>query len=87
MNLAWYDIVGFLGVLCIVLAYFLIQTGKLESSSISYSILNGTGASLVLLSLYYDFNFPSFVVEFFWLLISILGLIRALRSKDRQPAD
>ena len=83
MNVAWYDILGFIGVGFIVGAYFLIQTGKLESASKTYSILNGAGASLVLLSLYYDFNFPSFVVEFFWLLISILGLVRAIRSGER----
>ena len=83
MSLHWYDLVGFVGVACIVLAYLLIQIGKLEPETPSYSVLNGVGASLVLISLYYDFNFPSFIVEFFWLVISILGLLRAIRINKR----
>ena len=38
------------------------------------SLLNAIGAALILVSLYFDFNFPSVVVEFFWLLISLFGI-------------
>lgn len=74
MSIAWYDIVGSLGVGLIVLTYVLLQAEKLRSGQVSYSVLNAAGAFLILVSLYFDFNFPSLVVEFFWLLISLFGI-------------
>ena len=70
----WYDIVGTLGVAIIILTYVLLQIERVRSDQLSYSLLNAVGASLILVSLYFDFNFPSLVVEFFWLLISLFGI-------------
>lgn len=80
----WYDILGTVGVAVIVLAYFLLQAGRLRSDQLAYSVMNGVGAVLILISLYYDFNFPSLVVEFFWLLISLYGIARYIvQKRDR----
>jgi len=81
VTFAWYDILGTAGVAVIVVAYFLLQSGRLRSDQLAYSVMNGVGAVLILVSLYYDFNFPSFVVEFFWLLISLYGIARSVRQK------
>jgi hypothetical protein len=70
----WHDIFGTLGVVIIILTYALLQLGRIRSEQLLYSILNAAGASLILVSLYFDFNFPSVVVEFFWLLISLFGI-------------
>jgi len=71
---AWYDILGTLGVGVIVLTYVLLQTGRVRSDQLTYSMLNAVGAGLILISLYYAFNLPSFIVEFFWLVISLFGI-------------
>ena len=70
----WYDVVGTLGVAIIILTYVLLQIERVRSDQLIYSLLNAAGAALILVSLYFDFNFPSFVVEFFWLLISLFGI-------------
>ena len=70
----WYDIVGTLGVAIIILTYVLLQIERIRSDQLSYSLLNAVGASLILISLYFDFNLPSVVVEAFWLLISLFGI-------------
>lgn len=70
----WYDIVGTLGVAVIIITYVLLQIERVRSDQLSYSLLNAVGAALILVSLYFDFNFPSLVVEFFWLLISLFGI-------------
>ena len=74
MTYVWYDILGTVGVAVIILTYILLQIGRIRSEQPAYSLLNAVGATLILISLYYDFNFPSFVVEFFWLLISLFGI-------------
>lgn len=72
--MSWYDILGTVGVAIIILTYVLLQIERLRSDELAYSLLNAVGAALVLISLLYSFNFPSFVVEFFWLLISLFGI-------------
>ncbi|MDX1900387.1 MAG: hypothetical protein SFW66_00105 [Gammaproteobacteria bacterium] len=74
------DKVGLLGVACILIAYFLISTAYVKSNSLKYQLLNFTGAWLILYSLYFHWNLPSVVIEVAWILISIIGIVRALRS-------
>jgi hypothetical protein len=83
-NVTWFDLAGFLGVLLIVIAYLLLQLDKLPSSAPSFSLLNATGALLIIVSLLFDFNFSAFLIEVFWFLISLLGLWRALISRKRR---
>lgn len=72
--MSWYDILGTFGVAIIILTYVLLQIERVRSDQLIYSLLNAIGAALILVSLYFDFNFPSLVVEFFWLLISLFGI-------------
>jgi hypothetical protein len=74
MNYAWYDFVGSIGVGIIILTYIALQLEKIRSETLLYSVLNALGASLILVSLFYNFNFSAFIVEFFWLLISLFGI-------------
>ena len=74
MTFNWYDILGTLGVAIIIVTYVLLQIERVRSDQLSYSLLNAVGASLILLSLYFNFNLPAFFVEFFWLLISLFGI-------------
>ena len=79
-----YDIIGTFGVGIIVVTYILLQVERIRSDQLLYSILNAIGALLILISLYYSFNFPSFIVEFFWLLISLFGVGKYLRRRREQ---
>jgi len=81
MSYAWYDILGTLGVAVIIITYVLLQLEKIRSDSLYYSELNAVGASLIIVSLYFNFNFPAFIVEFFWLLISLFGIGKYLFRK------
>jgi len=76
-----HDVIGVLGVTMIVSVYLLLQLGRLSSQSLLYSVLNGLGAALVLFSLYFEFNLSAVVIELFWLGISVLGVILALRRR------
>jgi hypothetical protein len=76
MSYAWYDLVGTLGVVTVILTYILLQTDRIRSESLAYSALNGLGAGLIAFSLLYRFNFSAFVVEVLWVLISIYGVAK-----------
>ena len=76
MQIAWYDIIGSIGVATIIVTYVLLQTERIKSDALLYSILNAVGASLIIFSLFFNFNFSAFIVEFFWVLISIYGVVK-----------
>lgn len=79
-----HDIIGLTGVGLILLAYFLLQIEKLKSESLVYSLLNLAGAGFILISLVSEWNLPSFVVEIFWLIISIYGVIKFVNRRVRR---
>jgi hypothetical protein len=72
----WYDVAGTLGAAMIVCAYFALQIGRVAGDSIGYLLANAVGAALILISLLVEFNFSAFVIEAFWLAISLFGLLR-----------
>lgn len=69
----WHDLLGNIGFLLIVGSYFLLQVGRVSGNSPAYALTNAGGAALVLVSLYFDFNLSAALVEFFWLVISLMG--------------
>lgn len=73
--------VGLVGVGLIVLAYFLLQAGKLASTHLAYPLLNLVGAVMHLYSLIYFYNVASVVIEVFWVAISLYGLWKAIQLR------
>jgi hypothetical protein len=82
MQYTFYDFVGSIGTLVIIGTYLLLQFGKIKSETLIYSLLNAVGAGLILVSLVYSFNFSAFIVEFFWLFISLFGIGRYFLKKN-----
>ncbi len=83
MDYSWFDLVGNVGVLLMIIAYLLLQLEKLSSSAISYLLLNTVGAILVIMSLRFRFNLSAFFMEAFWLLISLYGLSKTFFSRPK----
>ncbi|MFW6413277.1 MAG: CBU_0592 family membrane protein [Oceanicaulis sp.] len=82
------DLIGLVGVACILLAYFLLQIEKVRGDTLAYLLLNTFGACLLIVSLTVTFNLASFVIEVFWLAISLFGLAKLgwRRWKRSDPA-
>lgn len=64
--------------LLMVIAYLLLQLQRISSTAVSYLFLNVIGAVLVIISLTLRFNLSAFLMEAFWLFISLYGLARTL---------
>lgn len=76
------DLIGNIGVVVLVITYGALQLNKLSSDGLAYSLLNAAGASLIVVSLIYDFNLSALLMEVFWVLISLLGIYRYFRLKS-----
>ena len=81
MHITAYDVVGFAGVLFLMGAYFANQQRWLRSDDWRFPFANLVGAGLILVSLLWEWNLPSFVIEIFWIAISLWGIAKALRSQ------
>jgi drug/metabolite transporter (DMT)-like permease len=76
-----YTVAGFVGVACIVTAYFANQQGSLNSEDWRFPAANLVGSLLILASLWTAWNFPSVVIEVIWAAISLYGLSRRLQRR------
>jgi hypothetical protein len=81
MEFSLYDLIGSIGVLIIIITYILLQTERIKSESLAYSLLNALGAGLIVFSLIYNFNFAAFVVESIWVLVSLFGIAKYFLKK------
>lgn len=79
-----FEIFGIFGVAAIVIAYFLLQIGKIVADDLVYIVLNIVGAIGILISLSNNFNLSATLMEIAWLIIGVFGLARVvyLRWKD-----
>ena len=79
-----YHWIGFFGMIFIVLAYFLLQINRYTIRSLQYQLLNLSGAILLLISLFVHFNLGSFIIEVFWIIITIYGIYINTKKKGKE---
>ncbi|HEU0277881.1 MAG TPA: hypothetical protein VFQ95_08680 [Rhodanobacteraceae bacterium] len=82
VTINWAVVVGLLGMLITLLAYFLLQAQKLHGNGLTYQLLNAIGSLGVAISLVFStFNLPAFLLEVAWLAISVYGIVVARRTR------
>ncbi len=75
------DILGNVGVVCFLLAYFLLQKEIVAHNQMSYLLLNLAGSLLLLFSLSINWNLPAFILETAWAMISVYGIVKTMKNK------
>ncbi len=73
------DVVGFLGISLVVIAYFLVQASRWRGNGMINQAVNTIGTCAVLCFLITGvFNLPAFVLALIWLVVSLYGLLTNL---------
>ncbi|MBL7741223.1 MAG: hypothetical protein JNK14_18515 [Chitinophagaceae bacterium] len=75
------DIIGTIGVGLILMAFFLSTAGLMQSNGKSYYVLNVTGAALACYASFLINYWPFVILEGTWTLVSIYGLMKAMKIK------
>ena len=82
------DIIGLVGVALLIVTYAMLQLDKIDPKGFWYSFNNFIVAILVTVSLVYTPNLASLVIEFFWFIISVYGMVmyysRQQKKKDAE---
>tara|TARA_Y100000004_G_C8647613_1_gene299720 strand:- start:73 stop:321 length:249 start_codon:yes stop_codon:yes gene_type:complete len=76
------DFIGLSGVALLIVTYALLQLDKIDPKGFWYSFNNLVVAILVTVSLIYTPNLASIVIEVFWFIISLYGLIMWNKRKN-----
>lgn len=79
-----YQWIGFVGMAFVVIAYLLLQVNRYTIRSLEYQLLNLVGAILLLISLFVHFNLGSFVIEVFWIIITLYGIFVNIKAKKKK---
>ena len=78
-----FDIIGWAGMVLVLLAYALLSSGKIKNGYL-YQILNFAAALLMAIGLYPTNAWFSFTLQVIWGLIAIIAIIRMGDKKKRK---
>ena len=76
------DLIGYTGVALLIVTYAMLQLDKIDPKGFWYSFNNMIGAMLVTVSLLYTMNKASMVIEVFWFIISVYGIIMYYKRRN-----
>ena len=75
------DFIGLSGVALLIVTYALLQLDRIDPKGFWYSFNNLIVALLVTVSLIYTPNLASIVIEVFWFIISLYGVVMYYNRK------
>ncbi|MBK9584759.1 MAG: hypothetical protein IPO55_02430 [Alphaproteobacteria bacterium] len=79
-------VMGVTGACLTTFMYWLMAGDRIDSKSVRFFGLNALGAFMIMVSLVYHFDWGDlggFVMEFSWLLVSLMGIYNALGNKRK----
>ena len=76
-----FDTIGIIGVALILVAYYLVTHGRVQADQLSFHGMNFLGAILIFVSLMHTPNIPSIILEICWIIISLMGMRKALKAR------
>jgi cell division protein FtsW (lipid II flippase) len=75
------EIIGWLGMLLILIAYYLISSKHLEAKSVLYQLLNLFGATGIVINAFFHKAFPSLALNTIWALIAFWAIVSGKETK------
>ena len=76
------DLIGFSGVALLIVTYAMLQLDKIDPKGFWYSFNNMIVAILVTFSLLVTMNKASMVIEVFWFIISVYGIVMYFKRRN-----
>lgn len=78
----FFDILGWIGMILVLLAYTLLSTNKIENSKL-YQALNLIAAILMAIGLFPTKAWFSFTLQIIWALIALIAIIKIIRKNKK----
>jgi hypothetical protein len=69
-----FDILGWLGMAIVVIAFGLNSMKRLSADSLAYILMNGGGSAFLIINCYHNHSMPPMVLNIIWLIIALISL-------------
>lgn len=76
------ELIGWIGTLCIVLAYSLLSFNKIEEDNRRYILLNLFGAIGVGFNVFTQHAWPAFTLQIVWGVVALISLVKTFRKRS-----
>ena len=83
-NHVWFDTIGWLGAVALLIAYALISFKRLEGDSTTFQFLNIGGSVLLAANTIFYGSYPSTFVNLIWAGIAVFSIATRKRVASRQ---
>ncbi len=70
------SIIGWIGTILLIITYALNTFGIITSTGITYAVMNIFAAVFLGLRVYIDKNWSNLFLEFFWISVAVISLVR-----------
>lgn len=76
----FFNILGWIGMILVLLAYVLLSTNKIENGKL-YQMLNLVAAIFMAIGLFPTKAWFSFTLQIIWALVAIIAIIKLIKKK------
>jgi hypothetical protein len=73
-NQAWFDMIGWVGAVALLIGYALVSFKKLEGDSVAFQLLNISGSILLAANTIFYGSYPSTFVNLIWAGIAVFSI-------------
>lgn len=77
---AWISALGWIGSVAVIAAYALNSLQKIKSDSISFQMLNFSGAVLLIINSVFKEAYPFTFINTVWAIIAIVSIVRMMQK-------
>ena len=82
-NYIWFDAIGWVGAVALLVAYAMVSHKKLEGDSATYQLLNISGSLLLAANTIFYGSYPSTFVNLIWAGIAVLAIATRKRTASQ----
>ena len=82
-NQLWFDAIGWVGAVALLIAYAMVSHRKLEADSAMYQLLNISGSLLLAANTIFCGSYPSTFVNLIWAGIAVFAIAARKRVASR----
>jgi hypothetical protein len=73
-NQVWFDAIGWVGAIALLVAYAMVSSKRLEGNSAAYQLLNISGSLLLAANTIFYGSYPSTFVNLIWAGIAVFSI-------------
>jgi hypothetical protein len=82
-NYVWFDAIGWVGAVALLIAYALVSFKRLEGDSVTFQFLNISGSILLAANTIFYGSYPSTFVNLIWAGIAVFSIALRRRLSSR----